>query len=293
MKQIVVVSGKGGTGKTTVLASFAALAQKLAPVLADCDVDAANLYLLLHPKECSREEFWGAKIASRNEEMCTRCGACERHCRFDAITTEDIKPTACEGCGLCVLVCPAQALRLEPIVNGIVHTGLTPFGPMIYARLRPAAENSGRLVTRVRQEAENVALQQQARLILIDGPPGIGCTAIAALMDTDLAVIVTEPTLSARHDMERLLQLLRRLEVPAAVLLNKADINPKQAEALRDFCVQEQLLFLGELPYDEKVMQANAAQIPIVQFDNGPVAQGLHMAWKRLAHIMALETSHC
>lgn len=172
MKQMVVLSGKGGTGKTTVLASFAALAQN--KVLADCDVDAANLYLLLHPDQEGQEEFRGAKIVVRDLERCTRCGECERRCRFQAITTEAIKEANCEGCGLCVLACPRQALRLETVTNGTLFTGPTAYGPMVYARLKPGAENSGRLVTRVRQESENLALREGYGLILLDGPPGIG-----------------------------------------------------------------------------------------------------------------------
>jgi len=281
---MVVVSGKGGTGKTTVLASFAALAQD--KVLADCDVDAANLYLLLHPEEARQEEFFGAKIAVRDAERCNRCGECERRCRFDAITVEAVKEANCEGCGLCVLVCPQQALRLETVANGTLFTGHTAYGPMVHARLKHAAENSGRLVTRVRQEAETLALREGHDLILLDGPPGIGCTAIASLVDTDLAVVVTEPTLSGMHDMARVVQLAHQLRVPVAAIINKADINADNSAALADYCASQDIPVLASLPFDEVVVSANAAQVPLVEYDAGPVAQGLRHAWEQLEHML-------
>lgn len=280
MKQVVVVSGKGGTGKTTVLASFAALAQ--GKVLADCDVDAANLYLLLHPRQEAQEEFYGAKVAVRDPERCIRCGECERRCRFDAITVEAIQEANCEGCGLCVLVCPRQALRLETVANGVLFRGLTAYGPMVYARLKPAAENSGRLVTRVRQEAENLALREGYGLILLDGPPGIGCTAIASLVDADLAVVVTEPSLSGMHDMARVVQLAQQLGVPVAAIINKTDINRENSAALADYCRSRDLPVLARLPFDEVVVSANAAQVPLVEYNDGPVSQGIRQAWERL-----------
>jgi MinD superfamily P-loop ATPase len=280
MRQIVVISGKGGTGKTTVTASFAALAEQ--PVLADCDVDAANLYLLLHPTGGYEEEFAGAKIAVRDSARCTACGECERRCRFEAITVTAINEAACEGCGLCVLACPARALKLETVVNGALRVGQTAYGPLVHARLRPAAENSGRLVTRVRQEAETIALRDGSDLILLDGPPGIGCTVTASLVDTDLAVVVTEPSLSGQHDMERVVQLASVLRVPVALIINKADINQDITQQLREYCWRQNIPLLAELPFDEVVMQANARQRPLVEVDSGPVAQGLRHAWAGL-----------
>lgn len=280
MRQIVLISGKGGTGKTTVTASFAALAEQ--PVLADCDVDAANLYLLLHPTAEYEEEFAGAKIAVRDPVRCTACGECERRCRFEAITVTAVHEAACEGCGLCVLACPAQALELETVVNGVLRVGQTTYGPLVHARLRPAAENSGRLVTRVRQEAETIALRDSSDLILLDGPPGIGCTVTASLVDTDLAVVVTEPSLSGQHDMERVVQLAAALHVPVALIINKADINPDITAELREYCRRQNIPLLAELPFDDVVVQANARQQPLVEVDSGPVAQGLRQAWAGL-----------
>jgi MinD superfamily P-loop ATPase len=283
MKQIVTLSGKGGTGKTTVLASFAALAKNTA--LADCDVDAANLYLLLHPEAAEAEEYAGAKIAVRDEAKCVHCGECERRCRFDAITTQSVSATACEGCGLCVLACPQKALRLQTVVNGVVYQGMTAYGPMVHAHLRPAAENSGRLVTLVRQRAEAAAHRGGHSLLLMDGPPGIACTATASLVDTDLAVVVTEPSLSGMHDMVRIVQLAQQLRVPVAAIINKADINPGNAAEITAFCAANDIPVVARLPFDDVVVKANAAQAPLVEYDQGPVSQGLREAWEQVQAI--------
>ncbi len=283
--QIAVLSGKGGTGKTTVLASFAALAED--KVLVDCDVDAANLYLLLHPRAERKEDFWGAKIAVRDADKCRRCGECERRCRFRAITVDDIREANCEGCGLCVLACPNQALTLESIINGVFEVSGTDYGPMVHAKLKPAAENSGRLVSRVRQVAEDVALQQGKRLILIDGPPGIGCTVTATLVDVDVSVMVTEPSLSGMHDMERVVELAGHFDVPVAVVINKADINPENTGIIEAFCAERGIPVLAKLPFDDIVVQSNAQQVPLVEYTDRPVAAAVREAWSRLMDLVA------
>lgn len=280
MKQLTVVSGKGGTGKTTVLASFAALAQNA--VAADCDVDAANLHLLLQPSVLQDHEFWGAKVAVRDETKCKKSGVCEAECRFDAITVDAVDTLACEGCGLCVLACPNGALGLERIVNGHAYVSNTRYGPFVHAKLLPAAESSGRLVTRVRQLAEDVALRDGRGLVLIDGPPGIGCTATAALADVDVALVVTEPTLSGMHDMERVVQLASHFHLPVALIINKADINDQNTGQIRAFCDANGIPVLAELPFDDIVTRAMAAQSPLVEFDDGPVAQGIASAWRQI-----------
>lgn len=285
--QITAVSGKGGTGKTTVVASFAALGDN--KVLADGDVDAANLHLLLHPKVREQGEFWGAKIAVRDPAKCRQAGECERVCRFDAITVEAVDPLACEGCGLCLLACPGNALHLEPVVNGHYYVSDTKYGPMAHAKLLPAGESSGRLVTKVRQLAEDVAQQEGRRLILIDGPPGIGCTATAALADADLALVVTEPTLSGLHDMERMVGLAGHFSLPGAVIINKADINEDNAARIRYFCSARGVPVLAELPFDDIVTRAVADQTPLVEYDDGPVSQGIRTAWERLAERLGVQ----
>jgi len=285
VKQLTVISGKGGTGKTTVLASFAALAGN--KVMADCDVDAANLHLVLTPTIVESGDFHGAQIAVRDEGLCQQCGECERRCRFDAITTTDIDELACEGCGMCVVVCPNGALEMQTVSCGEWYLSETDYGPMAHARLAPAAESSGRLVTMVRQKAEDVAVERDLPLVLIDGAPGIGCTAAAALADVDMALVVTEPTLSGIHDMERVVQLSGHFGIPVTVLINKADLNAENTRRIRDYCIQNRFELLGELPYDESVTEAMAHQVPLVEYQDGPVAEGIRQAWSRLGQMLS------
>jgi len=284
LKQLTVVSGKGGTGKTTVLGSFAVLAKN--KVLADCDVDAANLHLLLHPRIEERHDFYGAKVAVRDESKCIGCGNCELRCRFDAITVEEVNRFACEGCGLCTLVCPAHALTLETVKSGEYFISDTAYGPMAHAKLMPGGESSGRLVTVVRQQAEDIALRDGEDLILIDGPPGIGCTATAALTDVDLALIVTEPTLSGIHDMQRVVQLIEHFRLPTAVIINKWDLNPDNSRRIRDFCEKHSIPVVGEMPFDETATHAIAAGKPLVEFSDGPAASAVRQAWERTRELL-------
>ncbi len=285
VKQLTVVSGKGGTGKTTCLASFVALADDI--VIADCDVDAANLYLLMHPEDHETGVFMGAKVAVRDEDLCTRCGICEQTCRFDAITVDAIGEMACEGCGACVVTCPVDALRLEPIEVGHWYVGESEHGPMAHARLLPAAESSGRLVTLVRQKAEDLAYAKGLGLILIDGPPGLGCTTTAALADVDLALVVTEPTLSGMHDMARQIDLIKHFDLTAAVIINKWDINPGNTDELKQYCNDNALPVLGEVPFDPTVTDALAAQEPLVEHNNGPASQAIRDAWANVQELLA------
>ncbi len=283
-KQITILSGKGGTGKTTTVASFASLVDN--KVIADCDVDASNLYLLMHPEDTDHGEFLGAKIAVRDWNRCNSCGLCEQYCRFDAITTDDFDELACEGCGMCVVACPRNALHLESVVVGNWYTGESKYGPMAHARLLPAAESSGRLVTLVRQKAENLAYEYELPLILIDGPPGLGCTTTAALAETDLAVVVTEPTLSGIHDMERQIELIDHFSQRSAVVINKYDINEENTQHLRDWCSSRDLPLLGEIPWDSTVTDALAAKMPVVEHNDGPAAQAIVETWERTAELI-------
>ena len=285
LKQLTVVSGKGGTGKTTVLGSFAVLAEN--KVLADCDVDAANLHLLLHPRIEERRDFYGAKVAVRDEEACIGCGDCEFRCRFEAITVEEVNRFACEGCGLCTLVCPMHALTLETVKSGEYFLSDTAYGPMAHAKLVPGGESSGRLVTVVRQQAENIALRDGMELILIDGPPGIGCTATAALTDVDLALIVTEPTLSGIHDLQRVVQLIEHFGHRSAVIINKVDLNSENSWNIRNFCDQHSVPVVGEIPFDETATHAIAAGKPLVEFSDGPAASAAKQAWENTKGLLA------
>jgi len=284
-KQMTVVSGKGGTGKTSVLASFAALAD--GKVIADTDVDAANLHIMLHPTVLTTEEFWGAKIAVRDPEKCKQCGECERACRFDAITVDDINEYACEGCGLCTLVCPEKALVLEPALTGDLYVSETKYGPMAHARLVPGAESSGRLVTMVRQAAETIAIRDGLDTVIIDGPPGIGCTVTAAIADIDLALVVTEPTPSGIHDMARVLKTADYFGVSCAVIVNKADINEALSDETERVAAEHGARAIGRLPYDSVVTEAVSAMTPVVEFapDSG-VSKAITRCWSDLEQML-------
>ncbi|MFP3903853.1 MAG: ATP-binding protein [Armatimonadota bacterium] len=286
-RQLTIVSGKGGTGKTTVVGSFAALAEN--KVMADCDVDAANLYQIITPNEIEDTgEFMGAQVPVRDEDLCIKCGACEEACRFDAITVDDIDELACEGCAFCTVVCPENALTMEPYSCGTWRVGSTNYGRLVYARLNPGAESSGRLVTMVRQKAEDIALQDQEPFILIDGAPGIGCVATAAIADTDMALVVTEPTLSGIHDMERVSDLIAHFGIPLSVIINKWDINEENSERIAEYCAERDIEIIARLPYDETVTEAMAAGTPLVEYTNSEVAEGIRAAWSRMSEILEL-----
>ena len=282
MKELVVISGKGGTGKTTLLASFAALAGR--SVLADCDVDAPDLYLLLHPQVNSSHEFRAGQLAVNDQDRCTRCGLCLRVCRFGAIAPEDftVKELDCEGCGACRVVCPVGAITLQERLAGDWFTGDTRYGPMVYARLRPAEENSGKLVTLVRKEARARAAQDTLGLLLTDGPPGIGCPVIASVGNANLALIVTEPTPSGVHDLERALALCRHFRVPAMVCVNKFDLNPALERQLREDCLHSQVAMTESIPFDESVSRAIQQGRPLVEFDHGPASRAVSAVWQQV-----------
>lgn len=286
MKQLTVISGKGGTGKTTITAAFAALAKN--HVMADGDVDAADLHLILNPSIIKKESFYGGRIPVLDKSKCDECGLCVEHCRFDAIHNFTIDPISCEGCGVCVYVCPLNAITMKENLCGHWFLSETRFGPMVHARLGIAEDNSGKLVTLVRQQARLLTENNGKDLIIIDGPPGTGCPVIAAIGGVDLVLVVTEPTLSGIHDLERVLEVARHFDVPAMVCINKADINPENAETIRSYCKQNNIEVVGELPYDPIVTKAMVAGKSIVEFDDGYISTGIKKMWKNVESSLVL-----
>ena len=283
MREITIISGKGGTGKTTLVGSFAALAEN--KVIADCDVDAPDLHLLLHPEIIKKEEFKGLKVAVMDKTLCSECGTCEETCRFNAIAlTEEsgyaVNPARCEGCGACVFTCPQEALTLKERVSGYAFISKTKYGTMAHAELNIAEEASGKLVTVVRNNAQQVAEKESCELILIDGAPGIGCPVIASLTGVDLALIVTEPTMSGLHDLERILDVTRHFGIGSVVCINKYDINEENSKRIAEFCRQRGVEVVGKIPYDSVVTEAMVAGKPVVEFSEGKVSDAIKDVWK-------------
>jgi MinD superfamily P-loop ATPase len=289
MKEIVIISGKGGTGKTSIAASFAALASGKA-VVADCDVDAADLHLILKPAIRERAQFRSGHKATINPEKCTGCGKCADLCRFDALkvaTTWDrfpgvrytVDPVACEGCGVCVRFCPVQAIDFPEAVCGEWFVSDTRFGPLVHARLGIAAENSGKLVTLVRRQAKNLAQEHGCDYLLIDGSPGIGCPVIASLTAADCALIVTEPTVSGDHDLRRIAGLTKKLGIPTFACVNKFDINPEATEMIRRFADSAGLRFAGTVRYDTAVTHAQRNEKTVIEYTDTGIADDLKAIW--------------
>ena len=292
MKEIVIISGKGGTGKTSIAASFAALAGGRA-VMADCDVDASDLHLILTPEIQKRSVFRSGHKAVIRPEECTGCGTCAKVCRFSAVndtTTWDVYPKvkygidtiACEGCGVCVRFCPARAIDFNENTCGEWFMSETRFGPMVHAQLGIAAENSGKLVTLVRTEAKKAARENNLEYVIIDGSPGIGCPVIASLTASHLALIVTEPTVSGDHDLRRIAQLTKQLRVPAMVCVNKWDVNPAATESIRLFAQSAGLYFAGTLRYDRAATEAQRAQLTVVEYPASRLSDDIRALWTRV-----------
>jgi len=281
VKELLIISGKGGTGKTTVLGSFAVLAQN--KVLADADVDAPNLHLLLSPQPVEERDYSGAKLAVIDEAKCTQCGRCEEVCEFAAIRDLHVEERRCEGCGTCALICPVQAITMNDQVTGRLYLSDTRYGPLAHARLLAGAEASGKLVTEVRELARQVAAERGADLILTDGSPGIGCPVIASLSGVDAALAVTEPTPSGLHDLGRVLQVAAHFRVPAAVCVNKWDINAGVTEEIEHLAREMGAAVFGRIPFDEEVAEATSEGVPLVERGRGAAAQAVRELWQQIA----------
>jgi len=281
MKQLTIISGKGGTGKTTITAAFAALAKN--KVMADADVDAADLHLILNPRIEKEEAFYGGRLPFLDRSLCNECGICREKCRFEAINDKFIIDTiACEGCGVCVQVCPQKAISMQENLCGQWFISRTRFGPLVHARLGIAEENSGKLVALVRQQARLIAENENMDYIIIDGPPGIGCPVISSISGVDLVLAVTEPTLSGIHDLERVVGVARHFNIPAMVCINKSDINPEATEKIKDYCQQNQIEIAGEIPYDPVVTRAMVAGKTVVEFEDGRITSKIKTIWDKV-----------
>ncbi|MFC1893418.1 ATP-binding protein [Chloroflexota bacterium] len=284
MKEIVILSGKGGTGKTTIVGSFAALARD--KVLADCDVDAADLHLLLSPPERQKSEFWSGQVAYIDEDRCTQCGLCQELCRFDAIKDFKVDAVSCEGCGFCSHICPAEAITMKENMSGYWFISDTRYGPLVHARLGIAQENSGKLVAVVRQQAKQIAENEGKDLIISDGPPGIGCPVISSLSGASLALLVTEPTLSGMHDLERVLDVCHHFGVPALVCINKYDLNEENTQQIENNCLSQGIEIVGKVPFDNVVTQSIVQGVPVVEYSDGRVTREIERLWRTLSAML-------
>ncbi len=287
MKQVVVISGKGGTGKTSITAALAGVGPQ--KVIADCDVDAADLHLILDPKVKLREDFYSGQTATINTEHCIECGQCAEQCRFNAISVSfEIVKEKCEGCGLCEFICPTQAVSMTDRKCGHRFVSNTRFGTMVHAALGIGEENSGKLVTAVRKTARELAEAEKAKLVLVDGSPGIGCPVIASLTDIDFCILVAEPTVSAVHDLKRVHELARHFEVPCTAILNKCGINESLENEIRKYCRENEILILGEFPYDTTFSQAQIHGKTVAEFAPDTFGPTVRNIWSRMAKTLEL-----
>jgi len=296
MKQLVILSGKGGTGKTSLAAAFAHLAHASTypakTILADADVDAANLELVLHPERLETHDFTGGLLAYIDPQRCNSCGICQQVCRFCAVVTDPdyrVDPVACEGCAACLHQCPEHAITMEPQMAGQWFQSASRYGPLFHAGLKPGQENSGKLVTIVKQHARLAALDRNFPLLLVDGPPGIGCPVISALSGADLALVVAEPTASGVHDMQRIVETAAHFCIPVLICINKADLYPDGVQQIESFCREQTLELVGSIPFDEAVTKAMMHGHPVTAYRPGsPSSKKIIKIWHRLVDLLAI-----
>jgi MinD superfamily P-loop ATPase len=289
--ELLVISGKGGTGKTSVAASLAALAGR--SIIADCDVDAADLHLVLNPAPCSSERFIAGHFASLDATRCNNCAKCFDLCRAGAVKFREgpkfyIDEMQCEGCGVCVRFCPVKAIDFKSRDCGELMASETRFGPMAHARLKPGGENSGKLVAAVKEKAHELAGNSMSPLMIVDGPPGIGCPVIAATSGASLALLVTEPTLSAEHDLLRAIKLLKQFNVPGALCVNKWDINPELTAAIEKAAAEMGIPAAGRIRYDVAISKAQAEAKAVVEMD-APSCADFYALWDYLNRNTAMK----
>ena len=287
MRELVILSGKGGTGKTSITAAFASLAENM--VLCDADVDAADLHLILEPDFKKTSDFIGGNEAVINPDKCTQCGRCIEVCRFDAVKdTFEIDPIECEGCGVCVDLCPEQTIDFPEVVCGQWYLSDTRFGPMVHARLGIAQENSGKLVALVRQEAKKIATEKNLDLILTDGPPGIGCPVIASIGQATAILIIAEPTVSGLHDMERVGQLSKHFNIPAMVCINKYDLNTDQTKKIEDLAKETNIAIVGKISFDQTFTESMIQAETIFEYNNNSQASiEVRQVWDNILSLPA------
>ncbi len=281
MKTVAVVSGKGGTGKTSLLAAISSfVAGKV--VLVDADVDAANLSLITGANILEAHEFTASKVAVRDPEKCDSCGLCLEVCRFEAVAGDySIDPLACEGCFFCAYACPREAIEMQKKVSGRWFVSRTSFGALVHARLGIAEENSGKLVTIVRNKGREIAETAGKEYLLIDGPPGIGCPVIAALSGVDAALVVAEPTVSGLHDLDRIIAVCRHFGVNASVCINRFDLAPEQSKQIENYCLEQGLGMAGKIPFDRAFVEAMVQGIPVTEYTNGILKKEIGMVWEK------------
>jgi len=289
MKEIVIISGKGGTGKTSITASFAYLGKKDV-IVADCDVDASDMHLLMQPKENEATDFYSGVLAVIDHNKCIKCGKCAEVCRFDAIPIIDkkykIDPLSCEGCGYCARICPTDAISMD--MQNVGHWMISEIKTgtkMVHAKLGIGADNSGKLVAKVKNEAKALAEKEGKQIIIVDGSPGIGCPVVSSLSGASYVVLVTEPSVSGIHDLKRVYELVKKFGIKAGCIINKADINKAKSSEIHKFLQRENIELIAEIPYNENFTKAMTMGKTIVEFDNGKIKQIIEKSWEKIANI--------